>query len=96
MANKRTGTINLTNPGVISHDEILAMYRDIVDPKFTWKNFTIEEQNKILASKRSNNHLSDDKIKSWYPDVKPINVAVKDLLTTCALAPCCERAQHMS
>ena len=57
MMNKTTGTINLTNPGLISHNEILEMYKEIVDPDFTWINFTIEEQNEILASGRSNNFL---------------------------------------
>ena len=32
----RTGTIQLTNPGTISHEEILEMYREIVDPEKTW------------------------------------------------------------
>ncbi len=56
----QTGTLNLTNPGTISHNEILEMYKEIVDPRFTWENFTIEEQNQILASKRSNNCLATD------------------------------------
>ncbi|KAJ6347520.1 hypothetical protein OIU76_004070 [Salix suchowensis] len=34
-----TGIYNFTNPGVVSHNEILEMYRDYIDPKFTWKNF---------------------------------------------------------
>ena len=32
MDNK-TGTVNLTNPGLITHNEILEMYREIVDPE---------------------------------------------------------------
>ena len=44
MIKEETGTINLTNPGVISHNEILEMYRELVNPEFTWANFTIEEQ----------------------------------------------------
>ena len=54
---KHIGTINMVNPGAISHNEILEMYKEIVDPNFTWQNFTIEEQDEILKSKRSNNHL---------------------------------------
>ena len=34
----RTGTVHLTNPGYISHNEILELYKEIVDPNFTWKN----------------------------------------------------------
>jgi 3,5-epimerase/4-reductase len=58
MARKgRVGCFNGTNPGVLSHDEILASYRDKVDPAFTWKNFSVAEQNALLASGRSNNRL---------------------------------------
>lgn len=64
MRDYTVGTFNCTNPGVISHNEILEMYREIVDPEFTWKNFTIEEQDSILASKRSNNYLDTEKLES--------------------------------
>lgn len=68
----KVGTVNLTNPGLITHNEILEMYKSIVEPSFTWNNFTIEEQNQILASKRSNNclnttnleHLTNNKVKN--------------------------------
>lgn len=60
--NKQKGTFNMTNPGVISHNEILEMYKKYVDPEFTWKNFSIEEQDTVLASKRSNNHLDTKKL----------------------------------
>ena len=56
MENKDNGIYNFTNPGSISHNEILEMYRDIVDTSFTWENFTLEEQDKVLSSKRSNNY----------------------------------------
>ena len=74
------GTVNLTNPGLISHNEILEMYKEIVDPDFTWKNFTIDEQNAILASGRSNNYLSTEKLESLYPNVKDIKDSVREIL----------------
>ena len=81
MSIKRiTGTVNLTNPGLVSHNEILEMYKEIVDPDFTWKNFTIEEQNEILASGRSNNFLETDILKGMYPGVKNIKESVRDIL----------------
>lgn len=78
--NKITGTVNLTNPGVVSHNEILEMYRDIVDPSFTWKNFSQDEQAKILAADRSNNCLDTTKLKEMYPNVKHIKDSVKNVL----------------
>ena len=78
--NKHIGTINLTNPGTITHNEILELYKEIVDPEFTWANFTVEEQNLILASKRSNNHLVTEKLESLYPNVLSIKEAVKKCL----------------
>ena len=80
VKNKQIGTINLTNPGVISHNEILQLYKQIVDPLFVWKNFSIDEQNKILSSKRSNNMLNTDKLKELFPEVKNIKEAVIDCL----------------
>jgi 3,5-epimerase/4-reductase len=74
------GPVNLTNPGLISHNEILEMYKEIVDPTFTWKNFTIEEQNQILASKRSNNFLETRILESLEPDVKNIKESMRDIL----------------
>lgn len=81
MNDKRTGTVNLTNPGCISHNDILSMYRTYVDPTFTWRNFTLEEQNTILLSQRSNNVLATIKLEEWFPDVPNINDAVKECLT---------------
>jgi dTDP-4-dehydrorhamnose reductase len=78
---KTTGTINLTNPGLISHNEILTMYKEIVDPAFEWENFSIEEQDQILASKRSNNFLNTERLeKETDFNVKNIKDSVKDML----------------
>jgi 3,5-epimerase/4-reductase len=73
--NKQVGTVNLTNPGLITHNEILEMYKEIVDPEFTWSNFTIDEQNQILASKRSNNCLDTTKLTN-------ISLSFKNPVTT--------------
>lgn len=75
-----TGTINLTNPGLISHNEILEMYKEIVDPSFVWENFTLEEQAKILASGRSNNYLTTDKLQKLYPEILNIKDSVRKCL----------------
>ena len=80
MEQKQTGTMNLTNPGLITHNEILEMYKEIVDPLFTWKNFSAEEQRKILTADRSNNFLDTTKLESLFPEVRNIKDAVRDCL----------------
>jgi 3,5-epimerase/4-reductase len=80
MKNKTTGTVNLTNPGLISHNEILDMYKTIVDPTFEYENFSAEEQRKILACDRSNNYLDTSVLEKMFPNVRNIKDAVKDCL----------------
>jgi dTDP-4-dehydrorhamnose reductase len=80
MKTKIVGTINLTNPGLISHNEILQMYKEIVDPTFTWINFSEEEQRTIIASDRSNNFLDTNKLQYLFPEIKHIKESVRDCL----------------
>ena len=77
---KEIGTINLVNPGYISHNEILELYKEFKNPDFTWENMTIEEQNKLLLSERSNNILNTEKLQKLYPNVKDIKTSIKDLI----------------
>jgi dTDP-4-dehydrorhamnose reductase len=80
MKKNITGTINLTNPGLISHNEILEMYKEIVDPNFIWENFTQEEQRKILAADRSNNYMDTTKLTNMYPNIKNIKESIREYL----------------
>jgi dTDP-4-dehydrorhamnose reductase len=67
---KLTGIYNFCNPGAISHNEVLALYKKHVDPSYTWQNFTVEEQAKILKAGRSNNTLDHTKLmQALGPDV---------------------------
>jgi dTDP-4-dehydrorhamnose reductase len=77
IQNKTTGTFNLVNKGLITHNEILEMYKEHIDKGFTWENFNVEEQNAILLSKRSNTQLSTDKLYSLYPDIPDIKTSVE-------------------
>jgi 3,5-epimerase/4-reductase len=79
LLHNKTGTYNCTNPGTISHNEILEMYREIVNPDFTWKNFTIQEQALILKSDRSNNALDTHKLENEY-NLPSIKEAVMNIL----------------
>jgi len=80
IKNNITGTFNMCNKGVITHNEILELYREYVDSSFTWKNFSIEEQNKILQSKRSNIQLSSKKLYDLYPNIPDIKTSIDNCL----------------
>lgn len=70
MANRNlTGIYNFCNPGAISHNECLELYKKYVDPDYTWSNFTVEEQAKVIVAARSNNTLCHKKICEALPDI---------------------------
>jgi 3,5-epimerase/4-reductase len=76
LLKNKTGTYNCTNPGLISHNQILEMYKQIINPSFTWKNMSLLEQGKILKSERSNNYLDTTKIHKCYPKLKNIHDSI--------------------
>lgn len=59
---RETGVYNFTNPGAVGHNEVLGLYRELVDPGFEWKNFTLEEQAGVIVAERSNCELDTTKL----------------------------------
>ncbi|KAJ3670990.1 hypothetical protein LUZ60_008418 [Juncus effusus] len=70
------GIWNFTNPGVVSHNEILEMYREYMDKGFKWENFTLEEQAKVIVAARSNNEMDAGKLKKEFPDLLGIKESI--------------------
>ena len=66
------GIMNYTNPGAISHNEIMELYKSYVDPSLTWSNFSIEEQAKVIVAPRSNNLMDTARIEGEFPEILPI------------------------
>ncbi|PSS20984.1 UDP-4-keto-6-deoxy-D-glucose 3,5-epimerase/UDP-4-keto-L-rhamnose 4-keto-reductase [Actinidia chinensis var. chinensis] len=71
-----TGTWNFTNPGVISHHEILEMYREYMDPEFKWVNFDLEEQAKVMVAPRSHHEMDSSKLKNEFPNLLGIRESI--------------------
>src|SRR4029079_16247255 len=71
-----TGIYNFVNPGAISHNEILDLYKKYIDPAFTYRNFTVEEQNLILKAKRSNNELDATKLLAEFPELSHVRQSI--------------------
>jgi 3,5-epimerase/4-reductase len=66
---KLTGIYNFCNPGAISHNECLELYKKYVDKDYKWSNFSVEEQAKVIVAARSNNTLCHKKICDALPDI---------------------------
>ncbi|CAA2982775.1 trifunctional UDP-glucose 4,6-dehydratase UDP-4-keto-6-deoxy-D-glucose 3,5-epimerase UDP-4-keto-L-rhamnose- [Olea europaea subsp. europaea] len=66
------GIWNFTNPGVVSHNEVLEMYKKYIDQNFKWANFTLEEQAKVIVAPRSNNEIDASKLKKEFPELLSI------------------------
>jgi 3,5-epimerase/4-reductase len=59
-----TGIFNFTNPGAISHNQVLTLFRLIVRPSLTWRNFSVEEQSHVIKAERSNCMLDTSKLEA--------------------------------
>ncbi|XP_020234746.1 trifunctional UDP-glucose 4,6-dehydratase/UDP-4-keto-6-deoxy-D-glucose 3,5-epimerase/UDP-4-keto-L-rhamnose-reductase RHM1 [Cajanus cajan] len=75
------GIWNFTNPGVVTCNEILEMYKDYVDPSFKWDNFTLEQQAHIPSP--STNEMDSSKLKKEFPEL----LHVKDSLIKYVFEP---------
>jgi dTDP-4-dehydrorhamnose reductase len=71
------GTINLVNPGVISHNKILELYQTYVNRNHTWE--TVDSL-PDLKSQRSNNHLDTNLLTTLYPLVPDIQTSIVNIL----------------
>ena len=74
---KLTGIYNFCNQGSISHNEILDLYINHIDPNFKYTNFTIEEQDLVVKAPRSNNTLNVSKILGEFPDIPHIKDSIE-------------------
>lgn len=68
-----TGEFNFTNPGAITHPEILEMYKRLIDPTYQYQCMSIERQNQLP---RSHNQLDCTKLQQALPDIVLIDVHV--------------------
>jgi 3,5-epimerase/4-reductase len=82
-----TGVYNFTNPGVISHNEVLDLYTKYIDPSYTYTNFSLEDQAKVIKADRSNNELDTTKLMADMPE----GIVINDIKTAYEL--CFQRMQ---
>lgn len=79
MTKNTTGTLNLVNPDVISHNDILNLYKQYINPTHKWNSISYDEQMKFIKSHRSNNHLDTSKLESLV-NIKDIRTSVENII----------------
>lgn len=77
---KATGVYNVTNPGSITHPEILEMYKEIIDPTHAYSIITLNELRTLTKTGRSNCVLSSEKLAREGIVMRPVKEAVRACL----------------
>jgi len=80
IVKRATGVFNMTNPGVIDHEEILEMYKEIVDPDFEYELMSLEELGRVTKAGRSNCGLCSRKLEQEGVQMRPVREALRDVL----------------
>src|SRR3989339_1638204 len=82
LEKKAAGIFHVTNPGMIKHREIMALYEELVDPNHKNEWISNDELVKIgLAEKgRSNNFLHSENLEKIGIKMRPIKEALRDTM----------------
>lgn len=77
-----TGIFHATNPGTIRHAEILALYRELVDPNHRCEMITEEAlvSEGLVAKQRSNCVLASERLETAGIRMRPVQEAVRDAM----------------
>lgn len=88
MEKKAEGFFHVTNPGILKHRELIALYEELVDPDHTNEWISNEDLVKQgLAKKgRSNNFLSSERLKEFGIEMREVHVAMRDTMEKYAKA----------
>jgi len=74
-----TGILNMTNIGAMNHEEIMTMYKEIVDPNFEINIMPKEKQDE-LCKRRSNDVLNTDKREALSVHMPPLKESLRKIL----------------
>ena len=85
IINKKTGTINLVNPGVITHKEIKELYIKYIDSDHKYTIMDTTQHDSKLKAQRSNIKLNTSKLLSMYHGIKTAYESIENIFKKCQL-----------
>jgi hypothetical protein len=79
---RATGVFHATNPGTMRHRDLIALYREIVDPSHTCEMIGAEElvTRGLAAKARSNCILANRRLPELGIAMRPIDVALRNAM----------------
>lgn len=77
-----TGIFHTVNPGVMRHRDLIALYKEYVDPNHQTEWIREEDllAKGLTEKKRSNNILQSDRLRALGVEMRPIDVALRDTM----------------
>lgn len=82
MDRKENGIFNVTNMGVITHKQILSIYRQIVDLSYEMPEFiSVEKLKELTLTERSNCILYNTRLEKKGIEMRHVLDAVEDCMT---------------
>lgn len=77
-----TGIFHTVNPGVMRHRDLLKLYREFVDPNHHTEWISEHElvAKGLATKKRSNNVMQSTRLQELGIDMRPIDVALRDIM----------------
>jgi 3,5-epimerase/4-reductase len=87
LERRAAGVFHATNPGTMRHRDLLALYREVVDPKHTCELIGAEElvERGLAVKGRSNCVLVNDRLPALGIEMRPIDVALRATMERYAL-----------
>ena len=82
LEKRAEGIFHVTNPGVIGHKEILALYDEYVDPSHSCEFISEDElvSQGIVKKKRSTNTLASTRLEEYGITMRSIKEAVEEMM----------------
>lgn len=83
LTRRASGVFHGTNPGALRHQEILTLYRELVDPSHSWELVpeTTLLADGLVARRRSTCLLADQRLAALGLAMRPVADTLRDTLT---------------
>jgi dTDP-4-dehydrorhamnose reductase len=88
LARRLDGVFHVTNPGAMRHRDLLALYRELVDPEHRYHLISEQEllEKGLVQKARSNCVLASDRLVEAGIALRPIDEALRDTMQRYAAA----------